>query len=386
MSLWPLIARNAWRNRLRTSLTVLGLAVAIMAYGLLNTVVEAWYASADASASTRLVTRSAIAITYPLPLTHAPRIRDVPGVATLTWLTWFGGSYGDNRQPFAKIAVDAASYFRVYPEYRLKAEEQRAFEQDRQGAVIGPKLAATFGLQLGDVMPIRGDRFVGNWRFTVRGIYQPRDDKADDALMFVHWGLLSDTLRARTGNGLPDQVGVYVVGIDDAAQAVPVSARIDALFRDSPAVTRTETERAYQLSIVAMSRNIILSLQLVSVGLIVIIMAVMTNTMTMSANERLVEYATLKALGFTPAHVAGLLLGESLLIVLLGAALGVACTYPASAWLVSAVGSLVRGFYVAPATLAAQLGAALLVGLVAAAWPAWVMSRLNVARALRAAA
>lgn len=375
--------KNALRNKVRTLLTVGGLALAIMAYGLLHTVIEAWYASADASSSARLVTRSAISVNQPLPLTHAQRIRRVPGVASVTWVTWFGGIHGDGRQPFAKLAVDPDSYFELYPEYALSPAQQRAFQRDRQGAIIGPKLAATLGLKVGDVVPIRGDRFAGNWRFTVQGIYQPRDDKTDDALMLVHWQLLSETLRARVGNGLPDQVGVYVVGSKDPSQSAQVASQIDALFHDSPAETRTETERAYQLAIVDMSRNVLMGLRIVAMGLILVVMVVVANTMTMSATERMSEYATLRALGFSSGFVARLLLGESLVIAGLGAVVGVALTYPASAWFVSSVGSMVKGFYVSPATLWGQVGAASLVGLVAAAWPAWAVSRVDVAKALR---
>jgi putative ABC transport system permease protein len=368
MGLLQIAIRNAFRHRLRTLLTVLGLAVATMACGLINTVIEAWYASADASSSSRLITRSAISFTHPLPLTQAQQIRGVPGVSSLTWLTWFGGVHVNNRQPFTKLAVDADSYFRLYPEYQLSEAQLRAFQQDRQGAVIGPKLAATLGLKIGDTLPIRGDKYPGVWAFTIRGIYQTRDHKADDALMLVHWQLLADTLRARLGSNAPDLIGVYVVGIDDAALAPAVSLRIDALFQNSAAATKTQSERTYQLSIVAMSRNVLLWLRIVSLGLIMISLLVQANAITMSATERLREYATL--------------LSESMVIAGLAVLAGIALTYPASALFVSSVGSLMDGFTVSTGTLRMQASFALVVGLLAAAVPAWRMSRINVAQAL----
>lgn len=382
MGLLQIAIRNAFRHRLRTLLTVLGLAVATMACGLINTVIEAWYASADASSSSRLITRSAISFTHPLPLTQAQQIRGVPGVSSLTWLTWFGGVHVNNRQPFTKLAVDADSYFRLYPEYQLSEAQLRAFQQDRQGAVIGPKLAATLGLKIGDTLPIRGDKYPGVWAFTIRGIYQTRDHKADDALMLVHWQLLADTLRARLGSNAPDLIGVYVVGIDDAALAPAVSLRIDALFQNSAAATKTQSEHTYQLSIVAMSRNVLLWLRIVSLGLIMISLLVQANAITMSATERLREYATLRALGFSPAYVVTLLLSESMVIAGLAVLAGIALTYPASALFVSSVGSLMDGFTVSTGTLRMQASFALVVGLLAAAVPAWRMSRINVAQAL----
>jgi len=361
---------------------MLGLAVAIMAYGLLDTVVEAWYASAQTASTTRLITRSTISLAYPLPLSHAQRIRAVEGVASVTWATWFGGEYANKRKPFAMFAVDGPSYFTLFPEFALSDADRLAFLNDRQGAIIGPKLASAYGFKVGDVIPIQGDVYPGHWGFTVRGIYQPKGEQTDDTMMLVHWKLLSETVRQRLGIPM-DHVGLFVVSVKDPDQAAKVSQRIDEVFHNSSAETRTETERAYQLGIIAMSRNVLIAIRIVSVGLILIVMAVMTNTMTMSASERLSEFATLKAIGFSPLRVARLLLAESLTISVVGGLAGIALTYPASAVFVSAVGSLVKGFDVAPSTLFWQAFAALGVGLVAAAWPAWQMARLNVAQALR---
>lgn len=382
MGFLRIVFRNVFRHKVRVCLTALGLAVATMAFGMINTVIDAWYASADASLSTRLITRSAVSFNQPLPLTHAQRIRSVPGVSKLTWLTWFGGVYGNNQQPFAKLAVDVDSYFDLHPEYTLSSQERRAFQLDRQGAIIGPKLATALGLKVGDTLPIRGDRYPGTWTFTIRGIYHPRDSKTDDALMMIQWQLLQETLRARLGQATPDLVGIYVIGVADPAQVSPVSARIDALFQDSAAGTKTQSERAYQLSIVAMSRNVLSWLRIVSVGLVVISLMVLGNALNMSASERFREYAILKALGFSPGYVACLLLSESMLIAGTGVVAGIALTYPASALFVSSVGSLVNGFDVLSGTLGMQASIALVVGLMAAVVPAWQMSRLNIARTL----
>jgi putative ABC transport system permease protein len=381
-----LALKNAFRHKLRTTLTLVGLAVAIMAYGLLDTVIEAWYANAQSTSTSRLITRSTISLAYPLPVHYAERIRNIEGVSSVTWASWFGGTYEGRRKPFPMFAVEAGSYFKLFPEFMLTDAELQAFQQDRQGAIIGPQMARAFGFKVGDVIPIQGDIYPGNWGFTVRGIYKTKDDKADQTMMMVHWQLLSESLRSRFGGELMDRVGVFIVGLDDATQASDVARRIDALFHNSPAETRTETERAYQLGIVAMSHNILTGIRLVSVVLILIMMAVMANTMTMSAAERLAEYATLKALGFSPGFIVKLLFTESLLIGLAGGLLGIALTYPASAALIHAVGSMLKGYEVSPDTMASQVAFAVAVSLMAAAWPAWKMSRIDVATALRHAA
>src|SRR5687768_11963748 len=111
-----LIVRNALRHKLRTGLTVLGIVVAILAFGLLRTVVDAWYAGAEAASATRLVTRNAISLVFPLPLTYSGRIRQTPGVKSVSHANWFGGVYVSERNFFPQFAIQAASYFDLYPE------------------------------------------------------------------------------------------------------------------------------------------------------------------------------------------------------------------------------------------------------------------------------
>ncbi|MFZ5527465.1 MAG: ABC transporter permease [Pseudomonadota bacterium] len=383
MFLFKLLLRNAFRHRLRTLLTMVGLVVAICAFGLLRTVVDAWYAGVDASSSARLVTRSAISLTFPLPLNYAERIRAVEGVKSISWANWFGGIYITERNFFAQFAVDPESYLKLYPEFQLSDKEKADFLRDRQGCVVGRKLAGKFGWKVGDTVPLRGTIYPGTWSFTIRGIYEGKDAKTDEQQMFIHWKRLSEAVRVAGAKSSADYVGVYVVGIHNPDDAPQVSRRIDTLFHNSLAETLTETEKAFQLSFVSMSEAILLAVQAVSFIIILIIMAVMANTMTMTARERLAEYATLKALGFSPGFVVRLLFGESLLIALIGGGLGVAATFPVAKAFVGAVGTLFPVFNVSATTLMLQVLACVIVGVVAAAWPAWKMSRIDIVQGLR---
>jgi putative ABC transport system permease protein len=155
------------------------------------------------------------------------------------------------------------------------------------------------------------------------------------------------------------------------------------LFQNSLAETLTETEKAFQLGFVSMSEAILVAVQAVSFIIILIIMEVMANTMTMTARERLGEYATLKALGFPPRFIARLLFGESLLLSLLGGGLGMALTFPLTRLFVSQTGTLFPIFNVSVTTIGLQVLASVIVGVVAAAWPAWKMSRIDVVQGLR---
>src|SRR5213596_1875541 len=286
-----LVVKNALRHKLRTTLTIVGIVVAISAFGLLRTVIDAWYAGANASSSARLVTRNAVSLVFSLPLTYAQRIRQMPGVTAVSWANWFGGIYITERNFFPQFAVDAPTYLALYPEYVLADEQRQAFLRDRQGAIVGRKLATQYGWKLGDPIPIRGTIYPGTWTFTLRGIWDGVDEKTDESQLLFHWQYLNESVRKRLGNRA-DFVGVYVIGIDEPNNAALISHRVDTLFKNSLAETLTETEKAFQLGFVSMSEAILVAVEAVSYIIIVIIMAVMANTMTMTARERLAEYAT----------------------------------------------------------------------------------------------
>jgi putative ABC transport system permease protein len=378
-----LVFKNAFRHKLRTALTMVGIVVAITAFGLLRTIVDAWYAGANASSSARLVTRSSVSLVFPLPLTYAQKIRQVPGVAGVSWANWFGGVYVTERNFFAQFAVDAASYLEIYPELVLAPDEKKAFLADRKGAIVGRKLAEQYGWRVGDQIPLRGTIFPGTWTFTLRGIYDGADKTTDVSTMFLHWQYLNETLK-RTSLRRADQTGVFIVRIRDPQQAAEISAAIDSTFRNSLAETLTETEKAFQLGFIAMTEAILLAIQAVSFVVIVIIMAVMANTMAMTARERSAEYATLKALGFGNGFVAGLIFAESVGIAVLGGLLGVAVTFPVASIFADAMGTLFPIFYVSEQTVAMQLAAALLVGVMAAGIPAWHAAHVRIVDGLRA--
>jgi putative ABC transport system permease protein len=382
MFLTHLLLRNAFRHPLRSLLTLLGLVVAIAAFGLLRTVNEAWYAGVQASSATRLVARNATSLTFVLPISYAQRIRGVDGVSSVSWANWFGGIYQTERNFFPQFGVDPASYLKLYPEYVMSEDEKLAFIKDRQGAVVGRKLANQYGWKLGDTVPIRGTIYPGTWNFTIRGIWEGRDAKTDENQMLFHWQLLNESIKKRFPKR-GDSVGVFIVGIDDPSQAATVAGRVDAMFKNSLAESLTETESAFQLSFVSMSEAILVAIEAVSYIVVLIILAVMANTMTMTARERLAEYATLKALGFGPGFVARLLLGESLLIAALGGAMGIAVSFPIAAAFGSVVGSVLPVFEISATTIALQIGASMAVGFIAAAWPAWQMGRIDIVNGLR---
>ncbi|HVO92118.1 MAG TPA: ABC transporter permease, partial [Terriglobales bacterium] len=256
MELLRLLFCNALRHKLRSVLTIIGVAVAVMAFALLRTVVAAWYAGVEASSANRLITRHAVSFVFPLPLAYRERIYQIPGVEKVTFAIWFSGVYIDKNQFFARLAVDSESFFTVYPEYVLDKDQLDAFQKQRNACVIGIDLARRYNLKVGDIMNLEGDVYPGQWEFVVRGIYQPRDQTADPTIMMFHYKYVDERLR-QEAPGRAGNIGWYVVRIANADDAAVVSEAIDKLFENSPAETKTETERAFQQNFLSSASAVI---------------------------------------------------------------------------------------------------------------------------------
>ena len=383
MHFFKLILRNAMRHKLRTALTVLGLVVAFLSFGLLQTIVDAWYAGAEGAAPDRLISRNAVSLVVPLPFHYRDKIRSVEGVKTVAAANWFAGVYKEPKNFFPQFAVEPVAYFSMFPEYRIPEDDFRAFMRDRKGAIVGRKLADTYGFRVGDTVPLRGTIFPGTWEFVVRAIYDAGEPKTDTSQFFFHWDYLNETMRKRAPLRA-NQAGIFMVAINDVDRAAAVSEAIDRQFKNSVAETLTETEQAFQIGFVKQTEAIVIAIRLVSYVVIFIILAVMANTMAMTARERLSEYATLKALGFGPGYVARLIFGESLAIAAIGAAIGIALTFPVGDWFAAKMGTLFPVFAVSPETVTLQVVCAFIVGAVAAALPAHRAARVNIVEGLRA--
>lgn len=317
MRVLKLISRNTGRHLLRTSLTVLGMAIAVMAFIVIRTAIEAWYSDARATSPNRLITINAISLTFNLPLAYRQKIQDVPGVKAVSYAQWFGGIYVDPKNFFPQFAVEAKSYFDMYSEFLIPADEKDAFMRERNACLVGRKPADRFGWKVGDPIRLTGTIFPGDWDFVIRGIYVGAKENTNEANFYFHFEYLDERMRAeapvRAG-----QVGSFVEQIDDPSKVAQYSDRIDALFKNSAAETKTETEESFALSFVAMAGNIVAGLKIISIMVIGIILLVLANTMAMTARERISEYAVLKTLGFRAVHIIGLIFGESVFIGALG--------------------------------------------------------------------
>jgi putative ABC transport system permease protein len=381
LTLAGLALRNAFlRNKTRSFLTVLGTMVAALAFVFLRTVLAAWYASSDASAADRLVTRNAISIIQPLPLNYRDRIANVQGVTKVTFSNWFGGIYKDPKNFFAQFAIDPKTALDVFS-IRFVAGSKEAFLEDRNSSIVGKRLADRFGFKIGDVIPLASEIYPGDWRFKVAGIVEGTDDASVANTMYFHWQRLNEGLP----QGRKDLVGVYTVTVADAALSPEVTRKIDGTFANSDYETHTETEKSFRLQFVQGSAAILYALEAVS-GVILVIMAlILGNTLAMGLRERTPEIGAMRAIGFLPKHVRAISVVEGALLGLVGGLIGVALATPfliLFGKLMSGMGFL-TGVGFKPGTAALTLGSAGLIGALASALPAWNAGRMQVVDALR---
>ncbi|MBI3872477.1 MAG: ABC transporter permease, partial [candidate division Zixibacteria bacterium] len=263
MRFFRLILNNTLRHKLRTVLTIVAVAIALLAFGFIRTAISAWYLGVTASAPDRLITRSKISITFTLPLAQKERIERIPGVVAVTHGTWFGGIYKDPGNFFPQFAMENVESFQLYPEFLIDTSALRAFATERNAVIVGVKTMERFGWKMGDVVHLTGTIYPGDWDFVIRGVYTGRSEATDVSQFIFNWDYIEQRMQrdwpTRTG-----QVGWWVIKIDDPAKAASISTAVDREFDNSADETITETEAAFQQSFVAMSGTIILSLQIVS--------------------------------------------------------------------------------------------------------------------------
>ncbi len=368
MRIFKLIFKNTGRHKLRTFLTILGMGIAVMAFTVIRTTIDAWYAGAEAASPDRLVTRHAVSLTFFLPLSYADRIARVEGVEQVSHASWFGGVYVDPKNFFAQFAIDHKSYLDMYPEFLVPEDQRQRFNQERNGAIVGRRLADRFGWSVGDPIRLAGTIFPGDWDFVIVGIYTGAKENTDESAFFFRWDYLDERLR-REAPIRSGYVGTFAVQISDPERSAEMSQAIDREFRNSTYETKTETEEAFNLSFVSMANSIVLGLKLISFMVVGIIMLVLGNTMAMTARERISEYAVMKTLGFRTYHIVGLIFGESLVIAALGGAAGILLTWPIGNLVKTALGAFFPTFATNPLTLVMAGVAAMVVGLLAAIFP-----------------
>ena len=383
MKFLPLIWRNLTRRKIRTIFTTLSIFIAFLLFGFLMAIKAAFGMGIDVAGADRLMMIHKVSFIQPLPGSYQERIRAVEGVTAITHANWFGGIYQDPANFIANFAVDPETWLAMYPEYVLPEDQKQAWFANRTGAIVGVDTAKRFGWKVGDRVPLQGTIYRkpddSPWEFTIDGIYDSPVTGTDKTQFFFHYKYLNETISQNFGR---DQVGWYIVRVANPGEADDVAKRMDALFANSPAETKTATEKAFVADFAKQVGDVGTMMTVIAAVVILFILFVAGNAMAQSIRERTNELAILKTLGFNDRKVLTMVLFESTLVALLGGSLGLAL-----AWLIIAQGDPTGGllpiFHFPPKDVVLGVVLVLVLGVMSGMVPALQASRLKIVDALR---
>jgi putative ABC transport system permease protein len=327
MKYFHLVWAALFRRKTRTLFTLLSVLAAFLLFGLLDCVRMA-FANAGGSIAgvDRLITISKVSFTIALPKSLLPRIQAVPGVAEVSYANWFGGIYQEPKNFFANEAV-ADNFLDLYPEWIMPEEQRKAFKATRTGAIVGQSLADRFHWKLGDKIPLQATIFAkkdgsNTWIFDLVGIYHVRDVKlkSQENVLFFNWDYFNEAAQF----GGNSTVGWYAEKLADRSQADAVAQSVDRLSADSEHETKTQSEQSFTTALVSQFANIGLIVGAIMAAVFFTLVLLTGNTMAQAVRERVPELAVLKTIGFSNQSVLGLVLAESVLLLVLGGSIGVA--------------------------------------------------------------
>ena len=283
-----------------------------------------WSAGAEESAKDRLATRHKVSITMQVPKRYIEEVRSVPGVKAATWANWFGAKDPKERTPFfAAFAGDPETWFDVMDEMQVDPQQLAAWKSTPNGAILGDVLAKTLEVEVGQKLVITSDIYPGDWEFLVVGIYKPLRKTVDRNTLVFNWNYLNNDPRASFSK---DTIGWIMSRISDSARSAEISREIDRKFDERDDQTTTMSERAFQLSFLGAFAAILTAFKVVAVIIMMIMTLIIGNTMAMNVRERTHEYGVLRAIGFPPSRVRAFIVGESMLVGLVGGLIGVGLT------------------------------------------------------------
>lgn len=382
MKYFRLIWKNVWRKKIRTSLTILSVLVAFLLFALLSALGYAFRGGVDVANAERLIVIHKVSLINPLPMSYLNRIAATEGVESVTHASWFGGYYQDQRNQFGQFPVDPQSYFDMYPEFDIPEEQFAAFQRNRTGAVVGTELAERFGWKVGDRIPIQAtiwSRIDGGrtWEFELEGIFSNEDPRSSTAVMLFQYDYFEEARSFGKGTA-----GWYVLRVEKGADPVQVANAIDLQFANSPNETKTSTEAAFAQSFTKQFGNIALIVTLVLGAVFFTLLLVSGNTMSQSVRERIAELAVLKTLGFGDRTVLGIVLSESILIMLMGGLVGLGIGWILVQVLTQSIGAFLPGIYLSPGAIVGGIALMVGAGILAGLFPALKAMRLSIIDAL----
>src|SRR5438477_8789604 len=382
MTLARFVRKNVYRNKLRFWLTVGSMAFSLALLSFLMSMWQAFYGNnlRSEQSAQRLIVRHKVSLTNLIPSSYREKIRHVPGVMKVIPMNWFGGTYKDATQKnfFARFGTDPDEFFEVYPELEIPKDQLDAWKKDRAGAVADAELAKKYGWKVGDRIMLQGDIYPIQLELTLRGIFNA---KLPNNSLYFNEKYVEEGVPFAKG-----AAGFYGILVDSPQHVDQVSHDVDAMFANAPEPTRTETEKAFGLSFLAMLGNVKAFILVIASASVFTILLVTGNTMAMSIRERTREVAVLKTLGFTRGTILGIFIGESVAVSAIGGVMGtlIALLFLSGGTKAPGAGNLfVIAQHAWKFTAPTAIGIAILAGFLSSAIPAYSASRTGIVEGLR---
>ena len=379
MTLTGFISKNAFRNKRRSTLTVLSIAFSLLLLTIMMILWRTFYMNdGSAESNLRLITRHKVSLTFALPIYYREKIRAVPGVVAVVPTSWFGGLYIDDKPEhfFAQFGTDPEEFFKVYRDITIDPKQVTDWQHDQQGVIVDDSLAKKYSWKLGDRIVLKGTIYPVDLELNIRGIFH---SQPDDQSVYFNSKYLEESVSWFKGTA-----GTFGI-LGDSPQDVPkIASSVDDLFHNSPQPTKTETEKAFGLDFVAMLGNVKVFILSICSAVVFATLLVSANTMAMSIRERTREVAVLKTLGFTRQTVLGLFIGEAVALSLVGGLIGSLVGYGFT--FAISRSSQAASFFpllVTPAVIPVSVAVAGVVGFLSALVPSYHASQVNIVEGLR---
>ncbi|BBO31920.1 ABC transporter permease [Lacipirellula parvula] len=383
MKYFPLILRNVFRNKVRSTLTAISIAISLFPLMLLYAFLDL---QDDMANSTAQYNRVAVlhegGLAGQLPIAYVDRVRRQSGVKNAIPMSWFGGNYREERTQFAQFATDPKVFFEVYPEFTCPPDQIAAWQADKTGCLVGTLLAASKGWKVGDKIPLQGNIYPVDLELTVRGIFDG-PETSDRSWLVFHFDYFDESLKeARAPNA--GNAGIIMLRTDSASKMSPVMQSIESSFASSDAPVKPMTEKEFGASFLEMMGNVRGFIRMTATAIVIALVCVAANTMAMAVRERTREIAMFKAIGFNQNTILGMFLAESVAIGLLGGLIGGVGT-KFLFWYIdmSAVDPGLAMFYVPWRTALWGVALAAAIGLFSGLIPAWRAAHVSVIEGLR---
>jgi putative ABC transport system permease protein len=372
------------RHRGRVIFTVLSVATAFAIFTVLATIEQGLDGKLSLASAQRLDTSPTLNIA--LPVSYVAAIRTIPGVAETTYQGGFGGYFQDPNKGIGVLAFAVPSVLKVYPEFTIAPDQQKAFVHDRQGAIVGEVLARKMGWRIGETVPIQGGppQKSGSttWMFHIDGTYRTDLPAGYQEFFLVNYDYFNEGLAA---SPIKDTVQQITTLVDDPKDMDRVAHAIDARFTNSSPDTRTESEQQETMSALRQFGDVGTIITYVGIAVFASMLLITGNTMINSVRERMGEFAMMRALGFSRLQVAFIVFREAAILIGAGAALGVIAGWGVSKLMEPIMTTILRGF--AMTWMAVLLAAALAMffALATGLLPSRRVARLEIATTLRRA-